>query len=382
MTSKQRVKAAFEKKATDHVPIYMGSIGSRVASRVLGRDAHVGGGIQQYRESLALWTGEEAHKEFCERCRMDAIELGVKLDLDYVRPSYWRMKEKPIARIDEYTFKYGDPDGYYRVMRYNPDNELYNVIDQKAEALPQLPDDLEPVVEKMEADLERYHPTEKSFDDIAFAAKYLGEERAVSGGGTSYMMFVYEPVWLMAVKMRPDLVERQMKVKLTHVLRNIEALRNVGSPYLHGGGDFAGNNGPYFSPADFDRFILPGQKVISAACEKYGLYHMFASDGDLWPVADSLFGRSGLHGYFEIDRSCGMDLRRLRRTFPHLTLLGGICSSTLHVGTPEEVAAEARDSIEAAKEFGGIIVGCSNMVVPPTPHENFMAMMDTLHKYK
>ena len=364
------------------MPIYLGSISSRIASMVLGRDAHVGGGMQQYRESKALWEGGGAHEEFMERSRRDALELGEKLDLDYVRPSYWRMTEKPKARPDEYSFVYGDPDGFHKLMRFDPESELYSVVYELKETPPEDPDDLTPVVEKMEASLERYNPTKEDFADITYAAEYFGEERAVNGAGVGHMMSVYEPVWLMAVVLRPDLVERYMNVRLTHTLRNIEALRFAGSPYLHGGGDFAGNNGPYFSPEVFERFILPGLIEISAACEKYGLYHMFASDGDLWPVADLLFGRSGVHGYYEIDRDCGMDLRRLRREYPRLTLLGGISSATLHIGTVEDAAAEAKDAVEAGREYGGVIAGCSNMVVPPTPYENFMAMMDALHKYK
>jgi len=382
MTSKQRVRAAFEKKESDRVPIYLGSISSRVASLVLGREAYVGGGIQQYRESKALWEGGGAHEEYLERSKRDALELGEKLDLDYVRPAYWRMHEKPSERPDEFSFVYGDPDGYHRVMRFDPEKELYCVVSGKTENPPEDPDDLEPAVENMEKYLDQYRPTAENFAYITYAAKYFGDKRAVSGAGTGYMLPVFEPVWLMAVSLRPDLVERYMKVCLEHILRNIEVLRYAGTPYLHGGGDFAGNNGPYFSPRDFERFILPGLQKISAACDKYGLYHMFASDGDLWPVAGALFGRSGIHGYYEIDRACKMDLRRLRREYPALTLLGGISSATLHVGTPEDAAAEARDSVEAAHEFGGIIVGCSNMVVAPTPFENFMAMMDTLHKYK
>ena len=43
---------------------------------------------------------------------------------------------------------------------------------------------------------------------------------------------------------------------------------------------------------------------------------------------------------------------------------------------------EARSVLEVAKELSGLLVGCSNMVVPPTPQENFDAMMDALHKYR
>ena len=40
--------------------------------------------------------------------------------------------------------------------------------------------------------------------------------------------------------------------------------------------------------------MLPGITMISDACHAAGTFHMFASDGDLWPVADDLFGASGV----------------------------------------------------------------------------------------
>ena len=107
---------------------------------------------------------------------------------------------------------------------------------------------------------------------------------------------------------------------------------------------------------------------------------MFASDGDLWPVADDLFGASGVDGFYEIDRRCEMDLARLRDEYPHLKLLGGVSSETLHLGTVEDVMAETRSALEVAQERGQIIVGVSNQVVALTPPENFDAMFETLHE--
>ena len=75
-----------------------------------------------------------------------------------------------------------------------------------------------------------------------------------------------------------------------------------------------------------------------------------------------------------------MDLARLRDTFPTLTLLGGIASETLHIGSKEDVIAETRSALAVAKERGSIIVGCSNQIVAPTPAENIWAMIEVLHK--
>jgi uroporphyrinogen-III decarboxylase len=109
---------------------------------------------------------------------------------------------------------------------------------------------------------------------------------------------------------------------------------------------------------------------------------MFASDGDLWPVAEDLFGASGVDCFYEIDRRAGMDLRLLRERYPHLTLLGGIASETLHMGTKEEVVQETLSALEVAKELGSCIIGCSNQIVAPTPMANVEAMMETLHGWR
>ena len=87
MLPKDRVAAAFEHRPYDKVPIYQGGFSSRVASAVLGREAYVGGEIQQYRESVAMWEGPDAHAEFVARSRRDAWDLVRKLDLDLVRPA-------------------------------------------------------------------------------------------------------------------------------------------------------------------------------------------------------------------------------------------------------------------------------------------------------
>mgnify|MGYP001315443678 CR=1 FL=1 len=50
---------------------------------------------------------------------------------------------------------------------------------------------------------------------------------------------------------------------------------------------------------------------------------LYASDGNFWPVADDLFGAAKMDGYFEIDGRAGMDLRKQRKRFPDLTLMGG-----------------------------------------------------------
>ncbi len=376
MLPEERVAAAFEHKPYDKPPIYQGGFSSRVASAILGREAYVGGEIQQYRESCALWDGPDAHVEFLERSRRDAFDLSETLNLDLVRPAYWRLTTRPTRKIDEHTFFYGSEDGNWHVRRFDPEHELFPVVERNP--IPDIvPDELEKVVQAHEMRAEAYQPQPEHFTEHAAAQEEFANRRAVPGTGVGVAV-PRDRVWLEAIVLRPDLVSRYVTATAVRAAKTAKLMAAMGLRYLMGGGDFASKNGPFYSPAAFRNIMLPALRLISDACHEAGAFHMFASDGNLWPVADDLFAGSGVDCFYEIDRRCEMDLGSLRQRFPRLTLMGGIASETLHTGTPEQVREETRGALEVAKEFGGVIVGCSNQIVPPTPMENFWAMMDVM----
>ena len=73
MLPKERVRAAFEHRSTDKVPVHHVGFSSEVATAIIGREAYVGGGIQQWREATAHWNGPDAHAAIpgavLSRCR-------------------------------------------------------------------------------------------------------------------------------------------------------------------------------------------------------------------------------------------------------------------------------------------------------------------------
>ena len=379
MTPKARVIAAFEKRPTDKVPTYQAGFASKAGSYVLGREAYVGGGMQQWRESKALWEGPDAHAEYLVRSKQDAYDIVKTLDLDVVRPAYWRMAEKPTKKIDEHTYRYGDPETVWRVMRLDPETELYQIIDQSPK--PELTmADIERTVEAEEAGLDGYHPSADGYGVYREALEEFGDERAVPGGGVGVNINYKERVWLEALALRPDLVGRHFMVQAERGCRNADAQAQLGLRILFGGGDFCAQSGPFYSPKLFHELTTPALKKVTDGCAKNGQFHCFATDGNVWPVADDLFGTAGVHCFYEIDARAGMDLRKLRERFPHLTCLGSICSYTLHLGTKDDVIRETMYCLEAAKDYGGIVVGCSNQIISKTPPENLWAMIDTIRE--
>ena len=377
----ERMRAAYEHCSTDKIPVYHSGFSSRMASAVLGREAYVGGGIQQWRESCALWDGEEAHRDFLARSRRDAYDLARALDMDLVRPSYWRLAEKPTRRIDEYTFLYGDPEGKWVVRSLDPRTELYQIVDQSPSASITI-DDLDRQVEEMERATAEYRPVEEAFAATFDALAEFGGERAVPHMGISVGLPENDVVWLEATVVRPDLVSRYVGARAERMVRDVKFLADRGVQFFMGACDFAGNNGPFYSPKAYRDLVLPGVRRLTDVCHRCGAYYAFASDGNLWPVAEHLFGQSGVDGYFEIDRRAGMDLARLREAFPHLTLIGNVSSHSLHTGKQQEVIDETLSCLELAQRSGSLVVGCSNQVVAETPIDNLMAMLDTIARYR
>lgn len=378
MLPKERVQAAFEHRPSDQVPIYQAGLSSYAGSYVLGREAYVGGGIQQYREAVALWNGAEAHREYLHRSRQDAFDLADVLDLDLIRPTYWRLNRQPTRRIDEVTFFYGEEDSGWEVMRFDPRTELYQIADRAPRPEPTF-DDLERSVAAGEAHTTPPDLTANdTYKELQAAIERFGATRAIPGHGVGCGI-PRDPVWLEATILCPELVGRYLDLQTRHVEVQVQAMTGLGLRYLCGGGDFAGPLGPMYSPKVFHDLMLPRLQRISKICHQYDACHGFASDGNLWSLADDLFGASGVDFFYELDRKAGMDLQRMRETFPRLTLWGGINSETLHLGSVEDVRIETETALEVAKEYGGMIVGCSNQIVAGTPYANIDVMMETLH---
>jgi hypothetical protein len=381
VTPKERVDAAFSGESADKIPVHHIGLSSEVASALLGREAYVGGGIQQWREAAALWRGEDAHQEFLDRSYRDAIDVAGVLGNDIIRVSYWRYRRKPTRRINDYTFvfEHGEPQDWH-VLRFDPASEECHIT-------PYLPES-EPTFEEIEESLDReeramgdHTPAAPEFE--ARALRELGEEYSIRCGAAAVgLPLGHASTWLAAVALRPDLVARHLDLQVEYARQTVPLLASLGFRYLFGGGDFASNDGPMYSPTAFRDLVLPRLQQVSEICHRHGCYHLFASDGNLWPVADDLFGRSGIDGYYEIDRRAGMDLRQLHDRFPGLTTIGNISSHTLHLGTSDDVRREVEEAAEEGKRFGRTVVGVSNYIVPGTPVENVVTMIETIARLR
>ena len=386
MTSKERILATIRGEPVDKTPVCHLQFSGHAASVILGRDdVCIGGAHSQWLEMNALWDGPGAHTEFVERTETDAVAVTEACGMDLLRLDYWRWGQPPTKKVDERTFLFGDPDGEWFTMTYHPDIELFTRGCSPSDAAPQPPPEpltearLTDQVEAAEQDADAYvAPTGPDGRLKARIEKY--PHYLVRHGGGTVAIGMGDEEQLMAVADWPDLYARLMMARAKTLAANVPSMAAAGLDVNISGADFCSVHGPIVSPATYRHVIIPALKLIVDACHDCGMYYFYTSDGDFWPVADDLFLTAGVDGWMETDRSAGMDLRRLRETYPDVTIQGNVRTQLLHQGTVDDVIRETMECLEVAHDLGGVMVGASNLIMPGTPPDNTLAMLRAIEE--
>jgi len=373
MNSRERIEAIFAGKTPDRVGRYEQSVYSSVASRILGRRA-ITGGTEVHRDEAEAWlAGEAAHEEFVERFYQDRAELARVLGFDMIGLG-WRHAERPAKKVGENEYLYGDPEGDWRIYRYDPGSETFGLARTSRKATL---DDIRRTVEEALRAADESGPAEANplhkrlVDDF-------GDELAVLGSGG--IAIPLEEHWLMACVTDPGLVAAYLDAQLEMQIKSLRAQAGIGIRIIWGGGDFADNSGPVYGPKVFRELMLPRLKRMMDECRRLGLWYLFRSDGDLRPVTDMMFNEAGIDGYGEIDWNAGMDLAELKPRYPDVTFWGNVPPPLVRNGTKDEVLAAAKHCIDAVPDRR-LILGCSNAILKDTPVENVYALTEAVTKY-
>lgn len=358
---------------THRVPRYLPAIACDVASEILGRKAHTGTGSLHYAEALALSRGPQAHAEFVDRMRQDVRAIHEALGIDVYREP-WRFRAQRVRQIDEFTFLVGDPEGDHSLWRYEPSSADFSVVQQTFGQTLSPEDQLRQTVATLEGQRgEAERRIRAAIDAHAATCRRLGERffPVFAGGSISVGLDVED---LIALASEPQLMARKLVLQAQDAIAIGRALLDAGCPaVMLAGADMASNDGPIYSPASFRGVVLPAYQLALATLNELGAHYVFRSDGNLWPVADMLFGDARCPGYGEADRDAGMTLGRIRQRYPRLVVWGNVSSRFLTEATAKQVREECRRIIG---ESGGVgyFHACSNAIVKGTPGSNVEAM--------
>jgi len=367
-----RSKASLRCEAVDRAPRYIPAIACSVSSELLGRPAHTGTGSVRYSEVAAWADGASAHADFEAQLIADLVEVQRRLDVDILRMP-WRMNERPDARLDEFTFRFGPEAGEHTIWQYHPAAADFSPIYYSPRT--DSPEErLRKELRRMEALAENPMPAarEAIAPAVALANVYGAEFFVCSAGAGIGVGIEADDLELMVTA--PDLVRRKTMLQAEYAIAIGRAILEAGlPPVMAGGGDLAGTQGPMYSPAMFRDLVLPAYVKAISALNAMGIHYYFRSDGNLWPLMDMLFAEAGCPGFGETDRDAAMTVAAVRAQFPHLVIWGNVSSSLLMYGTPGEVTAQARATLDEGGNRG-VLLGCSNAIVHGTPLENVVAM--------
>ena len=375
MTSKERVLRLFRGDPVDRVACFEQTIACTVASDILGRPALTSGSALEYHEACAWWEGDDTHEAFGLAVLADNLALAEALGFDMVRPRLSSLPGRPRRRIDENTFCFAGDGGGEVVMKFDPDVQIWGVVE------PSGADDPEVIVAAMEKALDALtdEAIESSLAGLDWLVARAGHDKAVLHSTGSLAIPMAEQ-WLLACIDFPAVVERHLDCVVADVLRRLPLLRKHGVDGIWAGGLLGGRGGLAYSPELFRDMLLPRLKRIVGTCHELGMWYLYRTDGNIWPIADALLAESGIDGYGVSDARTGMDIGEMRRRFPGLVLSGNVSPIDLHLGSVDDVMLRTRACIDNVRG-GGHILGSANSIIHGTPAANVVAMFETAREY-
>lgn len=148
--------------------------------------------------------------------------------------------------------------------------------------------------------------------------------------------------------------------------------------------DYCFNEGPFLSPAMFDRFITPYLARIINSAREEGLYAIKHTDGNIMPIIESLL-YCNPHALHSLDPMAGVDIREVKRLYgDKVALCGNVHCAALQTGTDEQVRESAEYCLKYGGENGGYIFCTSNVPfkgMPPEKYRMILEIWDKMKKY-
>jgi uroporphyrinogen decarboxylase len=225
----------------------------------------------------------------------------------------------------------------------------------------------------------RYEPIRKTVARFGGKRAIILQMRDVWSGPRDYMGYAQLFVNL---KTAPELVEGTVQRCVDHYIRVIRKAATLGVNIVFTGDDVADNRGPMFSPVIWEEMFIPHYRRLVDAIHEAGLYHWKHSDGNMYPLLDSICA-AGSDGIDPIDPSGGMELSVVKQKYGHkMAIKGNIDQTELLMYGPAEAVVEAvKKAIRDAGPGGGYVCSSSNSIHSGVAPDLYKIMIDAVHYY-
>jgi uroporphyrinogen decarboxylase len=336
MNSYQRFMTTLERKQPDRIPIVEWSISPKVFQAILPQ--------------------AESQSDFEDAMNFDGVSTAFRFDKvrEYADGSYmdeWGVIFKPSPEMIDHPLR-GPIQSKDDLKRYTPPD-------------PDAPHRLGNLPE--------------------LVARFKGRRAIIFRHRAAFMWSVFIRGFenlLMDFLLDPEFAHELMEKVLAMSLRVARNAIRAGADAIVIADDYAGNQGPFFSPAVAREFVIPRLKRMVDAIHEEGGKAIKHSDGNLWPILDPMVG-TGIDGLNPIEPLAGMDIGEVKKRYgDRVCLIGNIdCGHLLPYGTAVEVEAAVKDCIARAATGGGLILSSSNSIHSSVNPANYRAMIEAVRKY-
>ena len=191
-------------------------------------------------------------------------------------------------------------------------------------------------------------------------------------GMNDFMIACYEDV---------SFVEEMLDISTDYWVSFSNAIVNEGVDFIWTADDIAFKTGPFIPPELFRKLWIPRMRRIIEPALRKGIPVLFHSDGKVDDLVDDLI-KIGVDCLNPLD-PYGIDYREFKKKYgSRISLFGNMdIEFPLSKGTPEDVDFDVKKHMEVLKPGYGYIAGSSHSIVDYIPHENFIAMINAIHKY-
>jgi len=350
----QRLFAAFKRKKVDRVPNFEVLIEDQHVQKLLGR---FGGNTLSFGGDPAKGVSEgegarpmkpDDYIELCKMIGQDAI----------IVEAIWT------------PFKKRKPDG--SVGGLIADRSIKTRADfQKLVVLPDESD----IEAKMVFVREYRQALERSGTKIGFCVLFAAFFQ------TLYEFVIGLEDTMKMVAEDRDFLEELLEISTEWCVKFCAAAIKNGVDFVWPADDVAFKTGLFLPPALMREIWAGRMKRICAPAVSAGKPVMFHSDGKLDDLIPMLLDM-GVDCVHPVD-PYGCDYREMKKKFGSAVCFAGNIDIEFPLahGTPADVEKDVKAHMDAMKQGGGYVCGSSHSIVNYVPHDNFIAMLNAIHRY-
>ena len=234
-------------------------------------------------------------------------------------------------------------------------------------------------------------PDEKDMEErLQYVREYVQAAKGTGIGVIFSGMCIFQTLYEFVIGMHDsmimlmqeqDLFDELMSKSADYFSELVKRVIDEGVDLLFYADDFAFNKGLLVRPEIFEKAWRPHYDRLLAPARDAGIPILFHSDGKIDDAIEMLLDM-GVNAVTPMDPS-GVDYKDYKKRYGRrVTLHGNIdLQWPLATGTPEDVEKDVKEHMETLKPGGRWIAGSSHSIVNYIPHENFVTMLNAIHKY-